>query len=637
MALSSINIVLNAITDAFNRNIKKAADTMDASARRMGQSADAAGSAIENSLGSGQLRQKIRQVTDTIDEQKNITREFQTELEKLRQKRDSMSKMDIQGQKAVKREIEATKTALKDQSLAVSQLSATKQQYTQQLGVTNQTLGGTRAALNGLATSFSSVSSIIAIMSDDNKALRNTLLGINAALNMTAAIMMVVDLQRQFSVLSGILVGIRTFMMANPFMVGAIVIASIISLYNAFTQVNQEAPKIKDAVAAYGLLNQQIEKTNKLFDIQIRGLRARFNDETALNRELQKIANETKTRKEQEIKFNKEILYAEQDLYAAKQSEDADAIVRHKKRIEEFKKQQSENSLALLSLEADTFEVEKRITEIKAQEQEKRSAESKKRSEESKKAKEAEIMAELSIQKIMRSSIVYLEEYRYKIAKKAKEIRESFNPSSMVAGTTKAGNIPVLIQVAIDPKSYSQVVQDFNKLTEQIGAAISALGVDIAVGFGEAIGGALAGQKDAMANFGDAIIIALGGFMSTVGKLLITYAIGVEKFKTAFADWKAALAAGIALVAIGATIKTTMSKGPSVPAFANGGIVSGPTLGLMGEYPGARSNPEVIAPLDKLKTLMRSDQSSGYIASTTIQGRDLAIVLERYNKDSKRG
>ena len=82
MALSSINIVLNAITDAFNRNIKKAADTMDASAKRMGQSADAAGTAIENSLGSGQLRQKIKQVSDTIDEQKNITREFQAELER---------------------------------------------------------------------------------------------------------------------------------------------------------------------------------------------------------------------------------------------------------------------------------------------------------------------------------------------------------------------------------------------------------------------------------------------------------------------------------------------------------------------------------------------------------------------------
>lgn len=42
----------------------------------------------------------------------------------------------------------------------------------------------------------------------------------------------------------------------------------------------------------------------------------------------------------------------------------------------------------------------------------------------------------------------------------------------------------------------------------------------------------------------------------------------------------------------------------AIPKFASGGIVSGPTLGLMGEYSGARSNPEVIAPLDKLKSML---------------------------------
>ena len=114
--------------------------------------------------------------------------------------------------------------------------------------------------------------------------------------------------------------------------------------------------------------------------------------------------------------------------------------------------------------------------------------------------------------------------------------------------------------------------------------------------------------------------------------------ISVEKFRLAFIDPKAAVAAGIAMVALGTAVSSQLKSGPSVPAFADGGIVSGPTLGLMGEYPGARSNPEVIAPLDKLKTLMKpQSESSGYIASTTIQGRDLAIVLERYNRDSKRG
>ena len=211
---------------------------------------------------------------------------------------------------------------------------------------------------------------------------------------------------------------------------------------------------------------------------------------------------------------------------------------------------------------------------------------------------------------------------------------KQFSGANMIAGTAVA---PVLIQVKIDPKSFSQIVQDFDKLMTDVSNAIASMGEDIAVAFGEAIGGAMSGQQDVLANFGDAILTALGGFMSQVGKMLIAYAISIEKLQTAFANPTEALIAGIALVAIGGAIKSSMKKGPSVPAFAEGGIVSGPTLGLMGEYPNARNNPEVIAPLDKLKGMLNTGNNSGYIASTSIQGRDLAIVLERYNKDSKRG
>ena len=206
--------------------------------------------------------------------------------------------------------------------------------------------------------------------------------------------------------------------------------------------------------------------------------------------------------------------------------------------------------------------------------------------------------------------------------------------ANLIAGTAIP---PVLVQVKIDPNSYSQIVQDFQKLTEQISGAAEQLGVDVAVAFGEALGGVISGQGNILANLGDTVIMALGAFMSQVGKMLIAYAISIEKLKTAFASPQEALAAGVVLVALGAAVRNTMKAGPSVPAFADGGIVSGPTLGLMGEYPGARSNPEVIAPLDKLKTLMKSDQSTGYVAQTHISGRDLAIVLERYNKDSRRG
>lgn len=43
---------------------------------------------------------------------------------------------------------------------------------------------------------------------------------------------------------------------------------------------------------------------------------------------------------------------------------------------------------------------------------------------------------------------------------------------------------------------------------------------------------------------------------------------------------------------------------PEIPKFAQGGIAYGPSLVQVAEYSGARSNPEVIAPLDKLRDMI---------------------------------
>jgi len=212
---------------------------------------------------------------------------------------------------------------------------------------------------------------------------------------------------------------------------------------------------------------------------------------------------------------------------------------------------------------------------------------------------------------------------------------KQFSGTNMIAGTAVP---PVLIQVKIDDKSRSQIVKDMDQLTTDISKSVETLGEDLAIGLGEALGNALSGQGNPFEDFAKVILGSIANFIKTVGKQLIAYGIAISKFKAAFVNPAAAVAAGIAMVALGTAVSSQLKAGPSVPAFADGGIVSGPTLGLMGEYPNARSNPEVIAPLDKLKTLMKPEQSSGgFIASTTIQGRDLAIVLERYNKDSKRG
>ena len=171
-----------------------------------------------------------------------------------------------------------------------------------------------------------------------------------------------------------------------------------------------------------------------------------------------------------------------------------------------------------------------------------------------------------------------------------------------------------------------------------INAAFAQLQMQTAENIGQFIADMATGDEAAGKDFGKNMLGAIAGFMDALGKALVATAIASEAFqKLIIANPAAAAVAGVALIAGAAIVRNTLKEGPKVTAFAEGGIVSGPTLGLMGEYPGARSNPEVIAPLDKLKGMLKSNDSSGFVASTSIQGRDLAIVLERYNKDSKRG
>ena len=72
-----------------------------------------------------------------------------------------------------------------------------------------------------------------------------------------------------------------------------------------------------------------------------------------------------------------------------------------------------------------------------------------------------------------------------------------------------------------------------------------------------------------------------------------------------------------------------------IPAFAAGGIVSGPTVGLMGEYPGAKTNPEVIAPLDKLQSILQADKQQ-VVVSGRIDGNAIRLANDRTNRNAKR-
>jgi TP901 family phage tail tape measure protein len=77
-------------------------------------------------------------------------------------------------------------------------------------------------------------------------------------------------------------------------------------------------------------------------------------------------------------------------------------------------------------------------------------------------------------------------------------------------------------------------------------------------------------------------------------------------------------------IAAAKTIVTSMGATP----FANGGIVSGPTVGLIGEYAGASNNPEVVAPLDKLRSMITPAGQPVIVGGTLrASGRDIVCVL----------
>jgi hypothetical protein len=53
-------------------------------------------------------------------------------------------------------------------------------------------------------------------------------------------------------------------------------------------------------------------------------------------------------------------------------------------------------------------------------------------------------------------------------------------------------------------------------------------------------------------------------------------------------------------------------------------------MGLVGEYPGAQNNPEVIAPLDKLKSMIGGGGGGTFV----LRGQDLLLATNRAQKAS---
>lgn len=175
-----------------------------------------------------------------------------------------------------------------------------------------------------------------------------------------------------------------------------------------------------------------------------------------------------------------------------------------------------------------------------------------------------------------------------------------------------------------------------------------------------AIGQALVSGNSIVESAGSAFLATISSFISQLGQALIkqglaTIAAGIALNFIIPGSGAKQIAGGLGLVAAGGAMSIAGGAGsafasskdsagsnsanssnagssPQYRQFANGGIISGPTLGLMGEYANASSNPEVVAPLNKLTSLLPSPEGTTYIPDLKLRGEDIFISFKRAEK-----
>ena len=200
----------------------------------------------------------------------------------------------------------------------------------------------------------------------------------------------------------------------------------------------------------------------------------------------------------------------------------------------------------------------------------------------------------------------------------------------------------------LEPKldSFIEKQKKLAEISSQVTQIVQSGFQNMAMGIGESLGQAIAGGGNFAHSMAKTLLEGVGAIAMQLGQLAIGVGITIKGIKQALQSLNpiAAIAAGIALIALGSLAKSAAANigggGGDVPALANGGIVSAPTLAMVGDNVGAgNGNPEVIAPLDKLQGMMASNPSNQNVnvgGSFKVQGQDLVVALQRANKNRDR-
>ena len=139
-----------------------------------------------------------------------------------------------------------------------------------------------------------------------------------------------------------------------------------------------------------------------------------------------------------------------------------------------------------------------------------------------------------------------------------------------------------------------------------------------------ALGAALASGESAVLSFGKTFVMVMLDAVNAALQLLL-----VEMVKKSIVDgtgpFGTMLAVGLGIAAV-AFLKSKMDS----VKLAQGGLAFGPTLATVGDNRGASYDPEVIAPLSKLKAMLGDvGGDNPYVLTTRVAGSDLLVIMEK--------
>jgi hypothetical protein len=655
-----LNVIISASFDKLKKGMADAVNVVKGSSKKMEAAAAGSQKALENALGGENLRVKRRELTQTINEQRSILTSFKQDLIALENKLAQTSKGDLMRQKALKNAIASLKVEIKDQESAVRNLSDARAETNFNLEEGSRRAEQNTQAMEAMSRAINAASMATLLLSGNNEKVGKVMRGVQVTMALASAAVAVYNLaQRQNEIYTtaaaaaqkvyavavgtstGAMKAFRIALLATG--IGAAIFA-LGFLVEKFASLGDEAEKATDKVSDFVKAIEDDEL--KALDLKHRRVMHQLKVEGAGADKLQaqeqsnydeKLALITKL-----INKRKDEGKSAEDLYDL-MSEITGAAAESEMSYQE---EVAENGRKLREEELKNYAKyleDKRKLEVQMQENLTKflqDEEAKRLTNLSARRKPRE-MTEADMAPAAAAAAPAVSGLIGEGTQLFDDLGDSANTASD-AVVNFANNFRAATRgLAMDMQANAIKAEQWRLSLENINIAVNnmlnSLKTEAIVGFAEMLGKAAVGELSAAQDFFQGFASALANFLDLFGKLLVAEGVAIQAGDIALktGNGMAAIVAGGALVAAAAAMKAHQAKG--IPAFADGGIVSGPTLGLMGEYPGARSNPEVIAPLDKLQSMINTGGGGNFVASTKFDGRDLWLAVNRYDKDRARG